>query len=169
VVALAVLHGLFGVGMLALCVAIAGFRDNDTWTRQTGFPWQLVLTTGAVFAMLALAAAVGLWRGARWAWWLVAYYQVLCVFGEGLSAGSIPLRKQSLDDAESIALLIRHSGFVIIHLLIAIYLFRPRVLAFIGLGSLRKGKALAILIGLSFLTLAAICGAVGAALAINRL
>ncbi len=80
----------------------------------------------AVLAALACLVGVGMWQGARWAWWLVALSFGYAILSQGLAmalSGGVP-------QAE----LLESIGYFVVNSLLLLYLFKPNVVAYFGVG-----------------------------------
>ncbi|HUG67005.1 MAG TPA: hypothetical protein VMM76_04605 [Pirellulaceae bacterium] len=87
---LAVLSGIFGLMLLGLFVFnLTNWRENNEHFLQRRMaPLIFWVLTGLTVA-LSLASSVGMWRGAKWSWWLACSVLVLYVLQNFGSAASI--------------------------------------------------------------------------------
>jgi hypothetical protein len=153
---LAFFHGLGSVGILLFLVVLAGTRGTHDWAERAGLSLALVVIAGLVCGALGLASAYGMWTGARWGWWLSSWYYVTDGVGHTLALASTPLQFRRLDADALTEFLVKHCVRLLISLLLVLYFFRRNVLRFFGLESLKKWKAVGILIGLSLVFLVSV-------------
>jgi hypothetical protein len=152
---LAGVHLLAGLLFLsALLLFLYQIRSADNPGRVYSFFWFATVVSGFM-AGVGLSSAIGLWRGARWGWWLATFYYVWAVLGV-LADFLMALPWVSHMDVESItvSLLVRVIQLVI-HALILAYLFKRNVRAFCKLQSLRIDQALIPLVIIAVMLLAA--------------
>jgi hypothetical protein len=118
---LSVLTGILGLLLLALYIfLLINWRENNERMILEGMPPPLFWIMTGSTVVLALASAVGMWRGTKWSWWIMCSILVLYVvsdFGQALAivvrAGVlelIPLARaiRSLVLGVSFALLLRY-------------------------------------------------------------
>jgi hypothetical protein len=154
---LAVLHLIGGVQPVVTQLAfVVNFGHQPEFVRAMGYSPLMFLVAATALAVFGSASAIGLWTGARWGWWLGAFYCMYAVFRH-LSALWLIASGLGLELATFAPLYIVRA---IVALLCFLYFFRANVLAFFGLARLRKLRAAAILVGLciavtTVLTLAA--------------
>jgi len=154
---LAVLHGLGGILLGTLLIVIANATDNEQYFDQTGLPYAWFAVISTLFVLLALASSVGMWRGAKWAWWLAALYYFSMLFGNICQLLlMVPLKARVLDYEAILVLAVRQGGAALINFGLLQYLFKDNVLRFFGLRQLRKLRALGILFGVTVAFVAAI-------------
>jgi hypothetical protein len=156
---LAVLHVIGGILLAVLQFAlIAKLDEMEEPLRVVGLSPVLLVIGSAFLALIGIGAAVGMWLGRKWGWWLGAFYYV---YGVARNASAL-LTLGALDhDLESSArgpeyYYFKHVGRIIVHLLILLYFFKGNVMAYFGLSELSKWKAVSIMVAASI----AIWGAV---------
>jgi hypothetical protein len=77
---LAVLTGVVGLLLLALYIfLLSNWRENNERMSQDGMPPALFWTMTGLTVILSLALSVGIWRGAKWSWWIMCGVLVLYV------------------------------------------------------------------------------------------
>jgi len=153
---------LAGVHLLAGLLFLAALllflyqlrRDESIAGVAYSVFWFAAVVCGFM-AALGISSSIGMWRGARWGWWLTSFYYVWAVLGV-LADLLLALPWFSHMDVESIAvsLLVRLIQLVI-HTLILAYLFKRHVRAFCKLQSLRIDQALIPLVIIAVILLAA--------------
>lgn len=108
-----------------------------------------------LLAAMALSSSVGLWLGARWGWWIAAFYYVWAVLGV-MADFLLTMSVLSQMDAETIVVALAGKLIqLVIHALILAYLFKRNVLAYFRLQSLRVDRALIPLVIIAVVLLAA--------------
>jgi hypothetical protein len=155
---LAILHGLAGLAFGALLVVLlANARQNLEWFDEKGFPLAWFAAFFALFVLLALASSIGMWRGARWSWWLATFYYFFMLFSDICQLLLMtPLKVAAEDYQGAMVMVIRQSVGALICFSLLRYLFKANVLRFFGLSSLRKLRALGILFAVTLILLFAL-------------
>jgi hypothetical protein len=154
---LAVLFGLGGIAFSALLIFIAKADDNEQWFAQKGLPYAWFAVFSVLFVLLALACSIGMWLGAKWSWWLVAFYYFFMLFGDICQLLLIAPIKAIGHDYEAVQVLLVRQGIgAIINFCFLRYLFKANVLRFFGLGSLRKLRAIGIFFGITLVFIIAV-------------
>jgi hypothetical protein len=155
---LAGLHLLVGLLFAAATLLyLRGAFDVVTGEGQSRVPWPFltVVLLCTFISACALSTSIGLWLGARWGWWLTAFYYVWGVLGSVTDVlfGIWYLEERNF---ESIAwFLPGHLILLGIHSLILVYLCKKTVRHFFRLQSLRMSRALALLAIIAIVVLAA--------------
>ena len=158
---LAVLCGLFGIALGALLIFLARANDNEQWLAQKGLPYAWFAVFSVTFVLLALACSIGMWRGAKWSWWLVAFYYFFMLFGNICQLLLIAPIKAISGDYETASVLLARQGIgAVINFGLLRYLFKVNVLRFFGLGSLRKVRAIGIFFGITVVFMVAVTAVV---------
>jgi hypothetical protein len=154
---LAILHGLAGIALGAmLVVLIANASENLEWFDQKGFPFAWFSAFSAVFVLLALASGIGMWRGAKWSWWLAAFYYFFMLFSDICQLLLMtPLKVATEDYDGALVIIVRQGLGAVICFALLRYLFNANVLRYFGLSALRKLRALGILFGLTLVLIVA--------------
>ena len=154
---LAVLHLLGGLVLFAIQFLLWTRVDQMKQPLQViGMP-PVILLAGVMFlSLLGIISGIGMWTGARWGWWVAAFYYVYGVFR---NAGALIAVAQLAEHLEGgprgpAYYVVKHSGRIVVHALILLYLMKANVLEFFDQQSLSKPKALGLL--------AAICTAIAA-------
>jgi hypothetical protein len=155
---------IFLGGFLLLFLGILVFWEEGDSRAPSKLPVSDAVLIGGAAVMIALiwATAIYLWRGAKWAWWLIAFYCFSTALGSFLALPT-PFLKHERGEIELVAELIKHSSRAVISTLFVLYFFKRNVLQFFGLGTLNKRSAVAKLFGASvclILTIALVTGAV---------
>ncbi|HUE70070.1 MAG TPA: hypothetical protein VMP01_04205, partial [Pirellulaceae bacterium] len=149
-----VLHLAGGLAFGALWMWISNFDDNEQWLAEIGLSVPAFMAIGAVFTVLAVASGIGMWLGAKWAWWLASFYYFSMLLGNLCEMLLILPLKARLLDLDEIGLEAARLGMrTVILFLFVTYLFRSKVLEYFGLASMRKLKAIGILFGITLLFL----------------
>jgi hypothetical protein len=148
---LAVLHLVGGLGLAALqVVLLSQMGAIEETLRSIGLPpW--VLIVGVLFlTALAIASAVGMWTGARWGWWLAAFYYMYGVFRNATALYTVAAMSGLLEDSSRGPeyYFVKHAIRLVVSLLLFCYFFKTNVLEFFGLADLSKATTIAILVGL---------------------
>ncbi|EMI47185.1 putative membrane protein [Rhodopirellula sp. SWK7] len=156
---LAVLHILGGLVLFGVQFLMFARLDSmEESLRAMGIPPVLVIVGVMFLSVLTIASGIGMWMGTRWGWWLAAFYYV---YGVLRNASALYTVVSMADQLEGTArgpefYMIKHSVRIVIQSLLLMYFFKGNVLDYFDLSTLKKGKALGILVG--------ICGTIGAAL-----
>ena len=151
---LAVLHFAGSLALGALWIWLCTLDDTEQWLFEKGLSLAAFMAIGAVCTVLGIATGIGMWRGAKWAWWLASFYYFSILFGNLCQLLLILPLKARLLELDEIGLeATRHGLRAFILLLFVAYLFRTHVLEYFGLASIRKLKAIAILFGMTILFL----------------
>lgn len=150
-VGVSVLAVLYGLGGIFLCLAQLNLMTNaealESALRGRGIPL-LLLVVGVVFlVLLSFSAAIGLWWGKSWGWWLAAFYNVYGVFrnGSNLLAVLIASSGIGLSSRNAEIILAKQGLRIVIEVLVLAYFFQRHVLRYFGLESIGKFKAIALL------------------------
>jgi hypothetical protein len=148
---LAVLSGVFGLVYLAAVIGmLMDWRSmNEFALRQRMAPSVLWFCCG-VLLVAALAGSIGMWRGARWGWWIACGAMVMTCVQNAISVLIVNLSRGSpsvatLTSIDSIKYTLRG----IIAALVLAYLLRNKVRRYYRLEQTSRIKAV---------MLAAVCG-----------
>ena len=147
---LSVLHFIGGVLLFgAQFLMFANLGAMEESLRSIGIPPALVIIGVMFLAILMIASGVGMWIGTKWGWWLASFYYVYSVFRNGSALFTVIAMADELENSNRGPeyYLIKHGGRIVIHFLLILYFFKGSVLAFFGLETLSKGKAVGILVG----------------------
>jgi hypothetical protein len=143
------LHVLVGVLFLAAAIAfqVAAAIGVEDATGPIEADWVLTSLFCAL-AAYAIISGVGLWRGARWGWWLSAFYWVGMAMN-WIGEGSATIWKMRHDDPRLLATLVAIVLVrLVFHFFLVLYHFKHTVRSFFGLHSLRMVRTIAILAGI---------------------
>jgi hypothetical protein len=122
--------------------------------NRTGLPYWFQISLAAFMTLLAGSSSVGMWRGARWGWWLGALYYVWSALGV---VAEIPYALPEAEELDQEMLAPRLAATLVrlaIFVLVALYFFKGSVRAFFGLQSLRMIPALNVLVTISIVLVA---------------
>jgi hypothetical protein len=117
-----------------------------------GIPAAALVAGVAFLGVLALIAAVGMWRGKRWGWWLGAFYYSYSVAraAAGLAFVYFVVEQLDGDAAPTGADLFRAKakliGRIVVSSLLFLYFFKANVRDYFTLGQASRLKAAGILI-----------------------
>jgi hypothetical protein len=154
---LAILHLLGGTVLLGLVgFMLADFDNTDAGLVVGGIPTVPFFIAAILFAMLVFASGIGLWLGAKWAWWCGAFFYVWTVVSSlvgllfycGAQFFDVPYNtnKDAIDFV----------GRSVVHGLVYLYFLKGSVLSFFGLQAISRIRASMILAGISLVVFAAI-------------
>ncbi|PYI51571.1 hypothetical protein [Paenibacillus flagellatus] len=146
-----------GVTMLAVFYALSGVSTiviQGVWLKRfaelselLGFPAFLLNATLLVMGMVALAAAVGMWLGKRWGWWLSLFYIGYGIVRNGNALLSIPGIEEAYGvsaDGATLKYAIRAAGYA----LVLLYFYGDAVTGyFFGIARVPKLKSAVIVFG----------------------
>lgn len=123
---------------------------NGESLREVGMSPIMVLVGFTFLAVLALGSGVGMWLGTKWGWWLSTFYYMYSVFRNACALWMvISIGDQLQGEPRGIEYhMIKHGGRVVVHSLLFLYFFKGNVLEYFDVTSLRKWKAVGILIGI---------------------
>jgi hypothetical protein len=150
---LAVLHGLGGVLVTILFVALVATEGTQQWAQQRGIPLAVVAGVGGLGGALFLASSYGLWTGAKFGWWFNAWYYVTDSVGHGLFLALAPLASRNLNGEAFTEFVLKHAVRGFISIALACYFFRRKVLLYFHLQSIARWKTAGFLAGLGVLFL----------------
>jgi len=141
---LSVLHLLVGLLLLVMTLFVIWIVSTGRENRF-GFPLWFVVVVCGLMALLALSTSIGMWLGARWGWWLTAFYYVWGGLGVVADFLLVVWRLGELDYESIVQILPGKLTQFAVHALILLYLFKETVRDFFRLNSLRLSYALTIL------------------------
>jgi hypothetical protein len=146
---LAVLH-LIG-GVILFGVQFLLFANLDAMQeplRTIGVPPALLIAAVMFLAVLTIASGVGMWKGARWGWWLAAFYYMYSIFRNASALLTLYALSDQLEAGTRSPdyYLLKHSVRIVIHFLLFLYFFKANVLAFFQLQGLNRAKAAGMLV-----------------------
>jgi hypothetical protein len=144
-----ILAALYGVGSIFLIATqLAMARHMADGFEELGFSVLGAHLSIAFLGILGLTAAVGMWRGKRWGWWLGAFYMAYSVTRNLNALVTIPMIVQQFDvPASGVAkYYVKFGGRVIIHSLVCWYFFSPRVESYFEMETSSKIRRLLILV-----------------------
>lgn len=151
IVVLSVLHitgGILGgLIVLALMIRFAGDKELNRALDESGIPPALLIVGIIVLFSLAIASGFGMWRGAKWGWYLGSFYYLYGI-ARNLNALLMVVMLMSQLPAEELDAggrgpgyyLVKHGVRSIIYLLIYLYFFKSNVRAFFDLSEQKKWK-----------------------------
>jgi hypothetical protein len=141
-----------GFFVFATCVPLWQLMAGEE--NRTGLPYWFQILLAAFMTLLAGSSSVGMWRGARWGWWLGALYYVWSALGV---VAEIPYALPEAEELDQEMLAPRLAATLVrlaIFVLVALYFFKGSVRAFFGLQSLRMVPALNVLVMISIVLVA---------------
>jgi len=146
---LAVLH--FGGGILLGAMQLFMLPKLDEFEeplRSAGLSPLLLLIGITFLALLGIAAAIGMWFGRKWGWWLATFYYV---YAMARNIWALVLIARLHDDLGNGGrgpedYYFKHLGRIVVHALILVYFFRANVLSYFGLERLSKWTAMTVLV-----------------------
>jgi len=149
---LAGLHLLAGLLFATAAGLFVWQLDRLRGDLMEAFLW-FAFVVASIMALIGLSSSVGLWRGARWGWWIASFYYVWAVLGV-VADFLVMMSRMSFMDTESIAVVLAGKLVqLVIHALILAYLFKRNVRAFYRLQSLRVDRALVPLVVIAVILL----------------
>jgi len=87
---LAVVPGIFGPMLLGLYIfLLTNWRENNEHFLQRRLAPSIFWVLTGLMVVLTLASSVGMWRGAKWSWWIACSVLVLYVLQNFGTAASI--------------------------------------------------------------------------------
>lgn len=145
---LAVLHVIGGIVLFCVQFLLwSRFEEMQQPMQAIGVPPILLLVAVMFLSLLAIASGIGMWTGARWGWWAAAFYYIYSIFRNAAALITVAQLAEHIEGARSPGYyVVKHTGRIIVHALILLYLMKGNVLEFFDLRSLNKAKALGLLI-----------------------
>src|SRR5262245_50492533 len=129
-VGIAILAILYGIGAIVLAVLLAFLLSpgaaNDEWFAEKGLPRMWFAGLFAAFIALGLATSIGLWLGAKWAWWMASWYHFFCSIGDGVQLALICATLRMRGSEEAIVLVTSRAIRLALQVAIVAYLIRPK-------------------------------------------
>lgn len=153
---LSILHLVGGVGLFVVFVFTASvslltsrFDNLAQPLEQMGMPVPLLVAGMLFLCVLSVWSAIGMWRGTPWGWWLGSFYYIYAVFRNASALVTVLMMAEELEGSTRGPgyYIFKHTGRIVVHLLLFCYFFRGNVLAYFGLSHINKGKAIWKLIG----------------------
>ena len=146
---LALLHIAGGIVLGIMQLVLLANLDKLEPLRTIGIPPVLLMIGIAFLALLGTAAGFGMWRGAKWGWWLGAFYYV---YSMARNATALVAIAELADDAAGGSrgpgyYYVKHGGRILVHFLILLYFFKENVLGYFGLDDISKPRAISVLVG----------------------
>jgi len=137
---------LFGAQFLLL----ANLQAVDETLRSVGIPPAMLIVSVMFLSILAIASAIGMWKGAKWGWWLASFYYVYSIFRNGSALLTVIAMADQLEGGSRGPeyYIIKHGGRIIFHSFLVLYFFKGNVLEFFGTETVNKPKAIGILVGI---------------------
>jgi hypothetical protein len=89
---LSVLTGIMSLVLLILFVVLlVNWRENNEWALQRRMAPSILWFCTSTSVVLAFFAAIGMWRGHKWGWWITCSMLTLFVIGDfGRAATTTP-------------------------------------------------------------------------------
>lgn len=151
---LMILHMLGGMALLILTIVFSVFdlpAEATSAFADIGFS-KVMLILGVFFlTVLGMASAIGMSIGAKWGWWLGAFYYIYSLFRNASAILTIYALSDQIDlegaDRGPSYYYFKHGLRILIHLLIFCYFFKENVLEFFEMKGLNKKRAVAIMTG----------------------
>jgi len=150
------LHLLVGLLFLAMFLILLWQLSTDRTIRLV-VPGLVIVLFGLIVGMAA-ATTIGMWLGAKWGWWLTAFYYVWATLGVVADSLFMLLRLEEVDPEWRASFATKQSILFVVHGLILLYLFKRTVRDFFRLKSQRMVTALAILATLAIVVMGATYG-----------
>ena len=157
IVLLAVLHLFGGAALLAILgYLLADYETTIDGLGTDGIPMALFFGAGIAFAVLVFASGVGMWVGAKWAWWCGAFYYISMTASNAL--GLLIYYVAQLVDIpfNSDKGAVDFVGKIVVHGLIYLYFLKGSVFTFFGLQETSRLTASAILAGITVVLFVAV-------------
>jgi hypothetical protein len=148
-IGISILAGLHAVGGL-LFGALFLFLITQFDQSGSVIGW-VILVLGPPLTILALATAVGLWRGQKWAWWVATLYYFQFVIGGVFVLATIAftcLILQAPMTERRQELFFQHIGRIPVFSLLTWYMMKRSVFAYFRFQRLTRLRALLILGGI---------------------
>jgi len=155
VTALAVLQF---VGSAVLLVTIlVGYQGISETMSGAGLSWQNLSIATILYAMLGIAAGIGMWRGKPWGWWLAAFSYFYGILRNISALMAIPEMVGAFGEPArgTIYYYGREIGQIGWGVLITAYWFSGSVREYFGLAQLSRVRALLTLAAVSILIIGA--------------
>jgi hypothetical protein len=142
------LGGILLFGAQFLMFANLGAMEESL--RAIDMPPVLLIMGVMFLAVLAIASGVGMWRGAKWGWWLASFSYVYSIFRNGSALLTVVAMADELEGGARGPeyYFVKHTVRIIVHFLLFLYFFKKNVLDFFGLQTLNKSQAISILCGI---------------------
>ena len=150
---LSILSLLGGVAMLLLLLQQFVISDTDpsafgSGIGMPGIPSWILLFNVLLLAAVGTGAAIGMWNGTPWGWWLGAFYFMYAVF-RNISAFVTVVNLADQFEATERGVnyyLLKYGLRVLINALVFIYFFKGNVLRFFGLEKIAVPKAVGMIV-----------------------
>jgi predicted small integral membrane protein len=151
---LSVLHFIGGIGAIAMAAFFLVMLQKPQFAEKfsaIGIPVPLLVAAIVFLGVLGLASSVGMWRGARWGWYLGSFYyaySILLNVNALLSIGNLfrsfpPDEHANMTHSPSF----QYTKFAVrllISTLIYLYFFKDNVREYFGLHDSKRWIAVAI-------------------------
>lgn len=148
---LAALHVIGGILLFgAQFLLWSRYEEMQQPMQAIGIPPILLLVAIMFLSLLGIASGVGMWTGARWGWWAAAFYYIYGIFRNASALLALAEWAEHLEGSARGPgyYLVKHSGRIVVHALILLYLMKGNVLEFFDQESLNKAKALGSLVAI---------------------
>ncbi|MEX2309687.1 MAG: hypothetical protein WD738_19095 [Pirellulales bacterium] len=164
---LSVLHFIGGVGLVVLTVAFPIIASRKPEVAEgmaaIGLPLPLLVAGMLFIAVLAIGSAVGMWKGAKWGWYLGSFYYVYSIVRNLSAIVSVYLLFDQMP-VEEVAAMQRGPEYhfwkfglrTVVHALIFLYFFKENVLEYFGLRDVNRLKVVLIEFGICIGTAVAV-------------
>lgn len=139
---LAVLQILSGGALLVMAAAFA--PRLGPLALLLGFSPSYVAVSLLFLGGLGLAAGIGMWRGARWGWWLAAFYFAYAIYRNTNVLVTIPTILDQLvgETGSTNSYYGKHGARILLNAGLLYYMFQDDILAYFGLRRMHRGQAL---------------------------
>ena len=148
---LAVLHLIGGILLFVMQFAlIANMADAATALQTIGMSPYLLIAGVMFLSVITIGSGAGMIVGAKWGWWLGAFYYVYSIFRNGSAIlGVISLADQIEDGTRGVNhYLFKHGARIVVNALLLLYFFKENVLEYFNLSSVSKVKAVCLMVGI---------------------
>jgi hypothetical protein len=153
------LHFTGGLGMVvfgaAVPVMVSRKPEIADAVAAAGYSIPMLLIAMLIIGGLAIGSAIGMWRGARWGWYLGSFYYAYSIVRNISAIANVYLLFENLPVEEVVAMqrgpeyhYWKFSGRLFICALLFLYFFKENVLEFFGLTNVSRLKVVLIEFGI---------------------
>lgn len=142
---LSCLHLVGGIALAFLILSQLSKRDQVAENiERIGFSSTLLVLSLCCIAVLLLGSGVGMMMRKAWGWFLGVFYYLDAVLRNANALFMISELEGKFGPGNHSPdyYFLKHGGRVVIYFLLFLYLFRPKVLAYMQLAGVHRGKLL---------------------------